>query len=110
MVKLSVNTYKFIYVIYIILSKKKVYGFYLSTIYVSIYLLIYILSIYLYQLIYLFIAIKDSPEGRLLNPGHAIEAGWFILDYARRYAPLSKRREYIAMGKMVHRCSYIFLL
>jgi N-acylglucosamine 2-epimerase len=25
----------------------------------------------------------DSPEGRLLNPGHAIEMGWFLLDYAR---------------------------
>ncbi len=26
----------------------------------------------------------DTPEGRLVNPGHAIEAGWFLLDYARR--------------------------
>ena len=25
----------------------------------------------------------DTPEGRLLNPGHAIEMGWFLLDYAR---------------------------
>ncbi len=25
----------------------------------------------------------DSPEGRLVNPGHAIEAGWFLLHYAR---------------------------
>jgi N-acylglucosamine 2-epimerase len=25
----------------------------------------------------------DSPEGRLLNPGHAIEMGWFLLDHAR---------------------------
>ena len=23
----------------------------------------------------------DSPEGRLLNPGHAIEAGWFLLQH-----------------------------
>ncbi|MDX1970934.1 MAG: AGE family epimerase/isomerase [Candidatus Sumerlaeia bacterium] len=26
----------------------------------------------------------NSPEGRLLNPGHAIEAGWFLLDYAQK--------------------------
>jgi N-acylglucosamine 2-epimerase len=26
----------------------------------------------------------DTPEGRLINPGHAIEAGWFLLDYANR--------------------------
>lgn len=28
--------------------------------------------------------ILDSPEGRLVNPGHAIEMGWFLMDYARR--------------------------
>lgn len=26
----------------------------------------------------------DTPEGRLLNPGHAIEAGWFLLHWAER--------------------------
>lgn len=26
----------------------------------------------------------DTPEGRLLNPGHAIEAGWFIRHWAER--------------------------
>jgi len=26
----------------------------------------------------------DSPEGRLLNPGHAIEAGWFLQHWAGR--------------------------
>lgn len=26
----------------------------------------------------------DSPEGRLLNPGHAIEAGWFLQHWAQR--------------------------
>lgn len=26
----------------------------------------------------------DTPEGRLLNPGHAIEAGWFLLHWADR--------------------------
>lgn len=29
-------------------------------------------------------SLLDSPEGRLLNPGHAIEAGWFLLDYAKK--------------------------
>lgn len=28
--------------------------------------------------------VSDSFEGRLLNPGHAIEAMWFIMDLARR--------------------------
>jgi hypothetical protein len=27
---------------------------------------------------------EESYEGRHLNPGHAIEAGWFLLAYARR--------------------------
>lgn len=26
----------------------------------------------------------DSPDGRLLNPGHQIEAAWFLLDHAQR--------------------------
>ncbi len=26
-----------------------------------------------------------GSEGRLLNPGHAIEAGWFVLEYARTH-------------------------
>jgi len=26
----------------------------------------------------------DSPDGRLLNPGHAIEAGWFLQHWAQR--------------------------
>ena len=29
-------------------------------------------------------SVLDSPEGRLVNPGHAIEAGWFLLRYARK--------------------------
>lgn len=29
-------------------------------------------------------SLSDSFEGRLLNPGHAIEAMWFILDLAKR--------------------------
>ncbi|MEQ8819038.1 MAG: AGE family epimerase/isomerase [Sumerlaeia bacterium] len=29
-------------------------------------------------------SLLDTPEGRLLNPGHAIEAGWFLMSYARK--------------------------
>ncbi len=29
-------------------------------------------------------SLMETPEGRIVNPGHAIEAGWFLLDYARR--------------------------
>jgi N-acylglucosamine 2-epimerase len=28
--------------------------------------------------------LEDTFDGRHLNPGHAIEAGWFLLNYARR--------------------------
>ncbi|MBD2082670.1 AGE family epimerase/isomerase [Leptolyngbya sp. FACHB-17] len=33
----------------------------------------------------------DSFEGRLINPGHGIEAMWFMMDIAERYAPRSVR-------------------
>lgn len=37
----------------------------------------------------------DSPEGRLLNPGHAIEAGWFLLDYAiKKNNPVLKAKAF----------------
>ncbi|MEM1115242.1 MAG: AGE family epimerase/isomerase [Bacteroidota bacterium] len=29
-------------------------------------------------------SLLDGPEGRLLNPGHAIEAGWFVQHWAQR--------------------------
>jgi N-acylglucosamine 2-epimerase len=29
-------------------------------------------------------SVLDSPEGRLLNPGHVVEAAWFLAEYARR--------------------------
>jgi N-acylglucosamine 2-epimerase len=28
--------------------------------------------------------ISHLPEGRLINPGHSIEGGWFLLEYARK--------------------------
>ncbi len=39
----------------------------------------------------------DSPEGRLINPGHVIECGWFLLDYARRTNDSKLRDEALAM-------------
>eukprot|EP00051_Salpingoeca_urceolata_P001249 m.39564 g.39564 ORF g.39564 m.39564 type:complete len:1241 (+) comp11285_c0_seq1:36-3758(+) len=30
-------------------------------------------------------SVLDCPEGRVLNCGHAIEAGWFVIDYAQTY-------------------------
>ncbi len=30
------------------------------------------------------VPLLDTPEGRLLNPGHAIEAGWFLRHWAAR--------------------------
>ncbi len=35
----------------------------------------------------------DSPAGRLLNPGHAIEAGWFVQHWARRLRRADLRQE-----------------
>ncbi|HCR48973.1 MAG TPA: N-acylglucosamine 2-epimerase, partial [Bacteroidetes bacterium] len=29
-------------------------------------------------------SLVDNPDGRLLNPGHAIEAGWFLQHWAQR--------------------------
>jgi N-acylglucosamine 2-epimerase len=29
-------------------------------------------------------SLVDSPEGRLLNPGHAIECAWFLIEWGRR--------------------------
>jgi mannose/cellobiose epimerase-like protein (N-acyl-D-glucosamine 2-epimerase family) len=37
----------------------------------------------------------DSPDGRLLNPGHAIEAGWFLQHWARRLGREDLSREAI---------------
>jgi N-acylglucosamine 2-epimerase len=37
----------------------------------------------------------DSAEGRLLNPGHAIEAGWFLQHWARRLGRADLSREAI---------------
>ncbi|MCC7391069.1 AGE family epimerase/isomerase [Candidatus Sumerlaeota bacterium] len=37
----------------------------------------------------------DTPEGRLVNPGHAIEAAWFLMDYARKHNDESLLRQAI---------------
>lgn len=41
--------------------------------------------------------IVDSPKGRLINPGHAIEAAWFLLDEARPENDLDSIAENIAL-------------
>ncbi len=39
----------------------------------------------------------DSAEGRLLNPGHAIEAGWFLFHWARRLGRVELERTAVDM-------------
>ena len=39
----------------------------------------------------------DAPEGRLLNPGHAVEAAWFLADYARRIGDEQLARDAFSM-------------
>jgi len=39
----------------------------------------------------------DSPEGRLLNPGHVIEAGWFLAEYAARVGDAGLEAEAFTM-------------
>ena len=47
--------------------------------------------------VYETVAVRGSPlggpQGRLLNPGHAIEAGWFLQHWARRLGRVDVRRE-----------------
>ena len=40
-------------------------------------------------------SLLDSADGRLLNPGHAIEAGWFLQHWARRLGREDLSREAI---------------
>lgn len=42
-------------------------------------------------------AVLDSPEGRLLNPGHVIEAGWFLATYAARAGDADLQRDAFTM-------------
>jgi N-acylglucosamine 2-epimerase len=44
----------------------------------------------------------DSAEGRLLNPGHAIEAGWFLLHWAER----TMNKELMIMAADIIRSSF----
>ena len=39
----------------------------------------------------------DAPEGRLLNPGHVVEAAWFLAEYARRIDDEPLARDAFAM-------------
>jgi N-acylglucosamine 2-epimerase len=47
-------------------------------------------------------ALVDSFEGRLLNPGHALEAMWFLMDIARRRddAALAERATTVALATL----------
>ncbi|MEN9224756.1 MAG: AGE family epimerase/isomerase [Thermostichus sp. HHBFW_bins_43] len=42
-------------------------------------------------------SLLNSPEGRLLNPGHAIEAGWFLLEYGERTGALEGSLQTMAL-------------
>ena len=44
----------------------------------------------------------DGPAGRLLNPGHAIEAGWFLLHVAQAL----ERKEVISIARHMVRTSH----
>ena len=37
--------------------------------------------------------VEESIEGRLINPGHAIECGWFLLDYANQTNDLALEKQ-----------------
>ncbi|MDG1491301.1 MAG: AGE family epimerase/isomerase [Planctomycetota bacterium] len=39
----------------------------------------------------------DAPEGRLLNPGHVIEAGWFMAEHAARVGDAALEADAFAM-------------
>ena len=44
----------------------------------------------------------DSPDGRLVNPGHAIEGGWFLLRFFDKYYSESLlKREFVQMGSSI---------
>jgi len=44
----------------------------------------------------------DSPSGRLLNPGHAIEGGWFLQHWAKKLARPDLSEKAIAMTRWSH--------
>jgi hypothetical protein len=43
----------------------------------------------------------DSPSGRLINPGHVIEAGWFLMQYSERKESINSKtnNEICQLGK-----------
>lgn len=44
----------------------------------------------------------DTAEGRLLNPGHAIEAGWFVQHWAQRLNRPDLQRQAVQMVRWSH--------
>lgn len=51
-------------------------------------------------------ALLDSPEGRLLNPGHAIEAGWFVQHWAQRLDRTDLGRVAVEIVRSSHRTGW----
>lgn len=43
----------------------------------------------------------DTFEGRTVCPGHSIEAGWFILEEARRAVDMRRRERLLALGTTI---------
>lgn len=46
--------------------------------------------------------VLDSPAGRLLNPGHALEAGWFLMRWAQRLGRADLEAAAVAMIRGMH--------
>ena len=47
-------------------------------------------------------AVLDSPAGRLLNPGHALEAGWFLMRWAQRLGRADLEATAVRMIRTMH--------
>jgi N-acylglucosamine 2-epimerase len=48
----------------------------------------------------------ESPEGRLLNPGHAIEAGWFLLSFLEHNPKIKDHAQLTEMATNMINWSY----
>ncbi len=44
----------------------------------------------------------DSPQGRLINPGHAIEGGWFLMHWAKRFNRPDWKNHALNMARWSH--------
>jgi N-acylglucosamine 2-epimerase len=46
--------------------------------------------------------VLDSPQGRLLNPGHAIEGSWFLMHWAKRLGRPELKQHALNMARWSH--------